>query len=179
MERPSRLASIWRSNSTSWVKADLFFHKALSEFFKDRLKINILGSTKRNITPPQTKKERKSRNFQTFGEELFSSRNDGKNEPNVILKYKIFLFGCHFFKFPQTNILFFSQTNLFFSPNKPIFFPKTNHFCQLHWISLKERRLCADCTSNIELSYNSQRNIFVWDWSFFLSAKWVSLLCGT
>ena len=37
MERPSRLASVWGSNSTSWVKADLFFHKALSEFFKDRL----------------------------------------------------------------------------------------------------------------------------------------------
>ena len=68
MERPSRLASVWRSNSTSWVKADLFFHKALSEFFKDRLKINILGSTKRNINCKLLKKERKSRNFQNFGE---------------------------------------------------------------------------------------------------------------
>ena len=120
MERPSRLASIWRSNSTSWVKADLFFHKALSEFFKDRLKINILGSTKRNINCKLLKKERKSRNFQTFGEELFSSRNDWKNEPNVILKYKIFLFGCHFFKFPQTNILFFPKQTYFF-PKQTIF----------------------------------------------------------
>ena len=147
MERPSRLASIWRSNSTSWVKADLFFHKALSEFFKDRLKINILGSTKRNINRKLLKKERKSRNFQTFGEELFSSRNDWKNEPNVILKYKIFLFGCHFFKFPQTNLFFFPPNKLiffpkqtfFFSPNKPFLLVALNivkrkkTLCRLHF----------------------------------------------
>ena len=134
---PSRLASVWRSNSTSWVKADLFFHKALSEFFKDRLKIKMHKSP-----PKKQRSNQRAEISKILGRELFSSRNDWKNEPNVILKYKIFLFGCHFFKLAQTNLIFFSQTNLnsiFFSPNKPFLSVAMNivkrqkTLCRLHF----------------------------------------------
>ena len=131
MERPSRLASVWRSNSTSWVKADLFFHKALSEFFKDRLKINILGSTKRNINRKLLKKERKSRNFQTFGEGVvfFQERLEERAERDT--KMQNFSFWLSFFQICPNKRIFF--------PNKPFLSVAMNivkrkkTLCRLHF----------------------------------------------
>ena len=127
MERSSRLASVWRFNSTSWVKADLFFHKALSEFFKDRLKINIL---RKNKYFPPPKKQRSNQRAEISkllrGVVFFYERVEERAERDT--KIQNFSFWLSFFQVSpnKPKFKFFSQTNL-----NSFFFPQTNLFCQL------------------------------------------------
>ena len=115
MERPSRLASVWRSNSTSWVKADLFFHKALSEFFKDRLKINILRKNK-YLPPPKKQRSNQRAEISKLlrGVVFFYERVEERAERDT--KIKNFSFWLSFFQVSPNKLKFkfFSQTNLKF-----------------------------------------------------------------